>query len=322
MMSLTAKLNIQTPSPEQVISPHWEALQESQGIQISVKRDDLIHPEISGNKWRKLKHALVPAIAANTKHIISFGGGFSNHIHALGYCCHQLNIHFTAIIRGDYSKNPSPMLQDLVSWKANIQYVDRNTYQQRTDPSYLQTLQQQYPNALLIPEGGSQLQALKGVAEIVDELREPYDYIVAPVASGGTLAGLITALSPCLSSCLTSGLTKKPKTSACKVLGIGVLKGEGYLEQLVSDLLADSLANNQQTQNWQINHDYHFGGYAKSSNELKQFCRDFQQQTQINIEPVYSGKLFFALRNLIAKGYFPKGSRILALHTGGLQGAR
>ncbi len=302
-MSLTEKLAIQTPSPVQVITPHWAKLRD---IQISIKRDDLLHPVISGNKWRKLKYTLLEACDNDVKHIVSFGGGYSNHLHALGYCCHQLGIHLSAIVRGDYSQNLSPMLRDLLNWGADIQYVDRATYQQRAEPQYLQTLTTKYPSALLIPEGGSQLQALKGVAEIVDELCNPYDYILAPVASGGTLAGLIT------------GLTKHGKLTDCKILGIGVLKGEGYLEQLVTNLLA----KDEQTKNWQINHDYHFGGYAKSNHELAQFCSDFHQQTKTKIEPVYSGKLFFALRDLIAKGYFSHGSRILALHTGGLQGAR
>jgi len=297
------QLEIAAPSVETMIQADWAT---KHGITLRVKRDDLLHPVISGNKWRKLKHGLLPAIEANTKHIISFGGGFSNHIHALGYCCQHLKIQFTAIIRGDYSQNPNPMLQDLMNWHANIRYVDRKTYQQRAEPDYLKMLQQQYPNALLIPEGGSQREALQGVADIVDELCHPYDFILAPVASGGTLAGLI------------KGISKYAALIDCKILGIAVLKGEGYLEQLVTDLLAEE----EHLKNWQINHDYHFGGYAKSNDELTQFCRDFFHQTEIKIEPVYSGKLFFALRDLIAKGYFPHGSRILALHTGGLQGAR
>jgi 1-aminocyclopropane-1-carboxylate deaminase len=301
--NLLSQLTITTPSAESIIQPNWGA---KYGITLAVKRDDLLHPVISGNKWRKLKHALTPAIAAKTQHIISFGGGFSNHLHALGYCCHQLNIQFTAIIRGDYSHNPSPMLQDLICWKTNIQYVDRKTYQQRGEPDYLKMLLRLYPNALIIPEGGSQRQALQGVEEIIQELQVQYDYILAPVASGGTLAGLI------------QGATQDVKHHSCQILGIGVLKGEGYLEQLVRDLLVEDDNN----KNWQINHHYHFGGYAKSNHELKEFCDDFYQQTEIKIEPVYSGKLFFALRGLINNGYFPQKSRILALHTGGLQGAR
>jgi 1-aminocyclopropane-1-carboxylate deaminase len=302
-MSLVAKLAIQTPSPEQVLSPHWAKLQN---IQISIKRDDLLHPIVSGNKWRKLKYVLLETSDNDVKHIVSFGGGYSNHLHALGYCCQQLGIRLNAIIRGDYSQNLSPMLRDLLSWGTDIQYVDRVTYQQRAEPQYLQTLTTKYPNALLIPEGGSQQQALKGVAEIIQELTHQYDYILAPVASGGTLAGLI------------QGTTKQIKHNGCQILGMAVLKGEGYLEQLVTTLLTED----NDTRNWQINHNYHFGGYAKSNSELAQFCSDFYQQTDIKIEPVYSGKLFFALRDLVNKKYFPDGSRILALHTGGLQGAR
>lgn len=298
---LESILGIQTPSPELIIKPTWPELQR---YQLSVKRDDLIHPVVSGNKWRKLKYALQQATSNNVKHIVSFGGGYSNHLHALGYCCQKLGIRLSAIIRGDYSQNLSPMLQDLLNWDADIQYVDRATYQQRAEPKYLATLTTKYPHAVLIPEGGSQQQALKGVAEIIQELTHQYDYILAPVASGGTLAGLI------------DGLTQTK--SATKILGVAVLKGQGYLEQLVESLLSQQ----HHKADWTITHDYHCGGYAKSNNELSQFCAEFEQQTQIPVEPVYSGKLFYALQQLTLNGYFPNGSRVLALHTGGLQGGR
>ncbi|MEO9945979.1 pyridoxal-phosphate dependent enzyme [Paraglaciecola sp.] len=299
-MQLTEKLTINTPSSVQVITPDWV----NNKIQLSIKRDDQIHSIISGNKWRKLHHTLEQAVKQNTKHIVSFGGGFSNHLHALGYCCHQLNIQFTAIVRGDYSKNLSPMLQDLLDWKTDVQYVDRVTYKKRTNIEYIQQLQKQYPRALLIPEGGSQQQALQGVANIITELPQTYDYIIAPVASGGTLAGLIKGVS-----------TYSPTT---QVLGIGVLKGQGYLEELVASLLP----NRQACNNWHINHDFHFGGYAKSTTELHEFCSDFLKQTHIPIEPVYSGKLIFALKRLIFEEFFPANAKVLILHTGGLQGAR
>ena len=302
-MSLVKQLFIPVPSPEQLLTPSWANLHD---VQISVKRDDLLHPIISGNKWRKLKYTLLEASENNVKHIISFGGGYSNHLHALGYCCLQLGIRLSAIVRGDYSQNLSPMLRDLLSWGTDIQYVDRITYQQRADPQYLQTLTTQYPNALLIPEGGSQQQALSGVAEIIQELTQQYDYILAPVASGGTLAGLI------------DGLAQPKNIASCRVLGIAVLKGQGYLEQLVGSLLT----KRHHKVDWKINHDYQFGGYAKCNSELSQFCGEFEQQTKIAVEPVYSGKLFYALYKLTINGYFPNGSRVLALHTGGLQGAR
>ena len=295
--SLLQRLAIQQPSAEQAIFPSWPGLEH---LSLTIKRDDLLHPIISGNKWRKLQHSLLLAIQQNIKHIVSFGGGFSNHLHALGYCCHQLDIKFTAMVRGDYSANPSPMLLDLFRWQADIQYVNKITYQRRDEPDYLVELQTKYPNTFIIPEGGSNSLALQGVGKIVSELSQNYDYIVAPAASGGTLAGLINVT----------------RDSSSKILGIGVLKGQDYLEQLVQDLLP------QPADHWSINHDYHFGGYAKSSAELHHFCTDFYQQTQIEIEPIYSAKLFFALRDLVSQGYFCKGSKILALHTGGLQGAR
>lgn len=292
-------LNIQSPSPTHLIRPDWPG---AENHQITLKRDDLLHPVISGNKWRKLKYALLEAQQNQVKQLISFGGGFSNHLHALAYCCYQMNIRFTAIIRGDYSGNPSPMLRDLVSWGAELNYVDRLTYQLRDKPEYLASLQQQYPDGIIIPEGGSQALALKGVGEVITELNEDYDYIMAPVGSGGTLAGLINTTQ-----------------SNTHIMGIAVLKGKGYLESLVSQLLPAPVKSKS---NWHINHHYHLGGYAKTTSELNAFCDTFFQQTAIQIEPVYSGKLFFALRDLIEKHVFPQGSRILVLHTGGLQGAR
>ncbi len=293
-------LGIVQPSPVQSICPNWQGIEQ---VNLQVKRDDLLHPIISGNKWRKLKYALLGAVQQQKQHIISFGGGYSNHLHALGYCCFKLNIQFTAIVRGNYSANLSPMLHDLTQWQANIHYVDRITYQKRAEPDYLQSLQAQYPQALIIPEGGSEASALQGVAEIIQEAGNAFNYIVAPVASAGTLAGLISANT----------------NQHTKVIGIAVLKGKGYLEKLVNHLLIDPPTSNH---HWQIEHDYHFGGYAKADSKLKQFCTDFTQQTQIPIEPVYSGKMFFALSQLISQQQFAQGSKILALHTGGLQGAR
>lgn len=284
------------PSPEQAFTPDWPGADR---VNIWIKRDDLLHPIISGNKWRKLKYALEKLLAQQPRHIISFGGGYSNHLHALAYCCYQLQIKLTAVIRGDYSANLTPMLQDLLCWGSDIQYVERKTYRLRHQADYLVKLKQQYPDAHIIPEGGSQVDAIAGVAEIVSELTNDYDYILSPVASGGTLAGLITA-------------TEQQHT---KVIGIAVLKGQGYLENLVKGFLP---ANNK-ADNWQILHQFHQGGYGKTNEQLTQFC---QQQTAIPLEPVYSGKLFYAVQQLIAIGYFQPNSRILLLHTGGLQGAR
>jgi 1-aminocyclopropane-1-carboxylate deaminase len=293
-------LAITCPSVEQRLEVDWP---NSDNYQIWLKRDDLLHPVISGNKWRKLKYALLAAKKNKISHIVSFGGGFSNHLHALGYACSRLDIQLTAIVRGDYSAHPSPMLEDLTRWHVKVQYVDRQTYRLRSDADYLAQLSLTHPGAMIIPEGGSQHSALEGVMEIIDELQHSYDHILAPVASGGTLAGLIHA----------TGHTDT------KVTGIAVLKGQGYLENLVTELLP---TGTKPSHNWHINHDHHFGGYAKSAPHLRAFCASFYAQTQIPVEPVYSGKLFYAARALISEGEFAQGAKILLLHTGGLQGAR
>lgn len=297
---LSTQLHLSLPSPE-----HEIKLREAQqrDIKVWVKRDDTIHPVISGNKWRKIKHHLVHAQQHQIQHIISFGGGFSNHLHALSYCCQQLNIRFTAIVRGNYEKKPSPMLLDLASWNTDIRYVNKITYQKR-DTLLLKHLQIEFPDALIIPEGGSSELAFQGVADIINELTQAYDFILAPVASGGTLAGLIKA--------------SDKLSLSTQILGIGVLKGQDYLEELVNELLPDEHTN----RNWKINHDYHFGGYAKKNAELISYCTAFNEQHAIQIEPIYSGKLFYALEDLLKRHYFPAGSRIIAIHTGGLQGAR
>tara|TARA_A200000159_G_scaffold63861_2_gene59053 strand:+ start:1778 stop:2701 length:924 start_codon:yes stop_codon:yes gene_type:complete len=300
------KTSLTLPSPVEPFFPKWKGAEK---VSLFVKRDDAIHPIMSGNKWRKLSNALPPSLP---KAIVSFGGGFSNHLHALGFICFKLGIPFTAIIRGDYSATPSPMIKDLIQWQTHIEYVDRITYKKRSDSAYLNELKLQFPDAIIIPEGGSQAQALQGIKDMVDEIEVDFDFIVAPVASGATLAGIINALNK------RNRTTATDFRSLHKVIGIGVLKGEGYLEGLVQKFLPIS---KHQT-SWHIDHNYHFGGYAKAPNELQTFCNDFNDNMEFKIEPVYSGKAFWAVKDMLAKGKFEDRSRIVVLHTGGLQGAR
>lgn len=204
------------------------------------------------------------------------------------------------------------MIKDLIQWQTHIEYVDRITYKKRSDSAYLNELKLQFPDAIIIPEGGSQAQALQGIKDMVDEIEVDFDFIVAPVASGATLAGIINALNK------RNRTTATDFRSLHKVIGIGVLKGEGYLEGLVQKFLPIS---KHQT-SWHIDHNYHFGGYAKAPNELQTFCNDFNDNMEFKIEPVYSGKAFWAVKDMLAKGKFEDRSRIVVLHTGGLQGAR
>jgi 1-aminocyclopropane-1-carboxylate deaminase len=302
------KSSLTLPSPLIPFKPNWEGASK---VSLFVKRDDAIHPVMSGNKWRKLSHALTSPLP---KAIVSFGGGFSNHLHALGFVCHKLGIPLHAIIRGDYSASPTPMIEDLKSWGTHINYVDRITYKKRNDSAYLQQLKQQHPDATIIPEGGSQAQALQGIENMVDEIDIDFDFIVAPVASGATLAGIVSALN----KRNKNNAADTHQLAVCKAIGVGVLKGEDYLEALVEQFLPASLGRS----NWHIDHNYHFGGYAKAPNELQTFCNDFKNTFDFDIEPVYSGKAFWAVKDMLAKGMFKDGSRIVILHTGGLQGAR
>ncbi len=299
------KTSLALPSPLIPFKPNWEGASK---VSLYVKRDDAIHPVMSGNKWRKLSHTLTSPLPNAA---ISFGGGFSNHLHALGFACFKLGIPFTAIIRGDYSAAPSPMIKDLMQWQTRIEYVNRITYTKRNDSAYLDELKLEFPNAIIIPEGGSQALALQGIKDMVDEIEVDFDFIVAPVASGATLAGIVNALNK------RNILMATDFRSRNKAIGIGVLKGEGYLEGLVEQFLPTT----NQT-NWHIDHSYHFGGYAKAPSELQTFCNDFNNTMAFEIEPVYSGKTFWAVKDMLAKGKFKDGSRIVVLHTGGLQGAR
>ena len=274
---------------------------ENNNLIVSVKRDDNIHPIISGNKWRKLKFNLRFAKENNYTGIISFGGSFSNHIHALAFACQQQGLKSLGIIRGesDYASNYTLTMAQ--QWGMTLNFVDRKTYRLREDTDYLENLQQKYPDYLLVPEGGSNKLALAGVGEIITELNQQceFDTLLTPVGSGGTLAGLIQA-----------------DNNQHQLLGISVLKQDGYLTEQVNLLLSEE----QHFYNWQILSAFHRGGYAKFSKEDEQRIVSFNLQTGFVFEPVYSGKMLLAFLDLIEQGYFSKGQRIVLLHTGGLQG--
>lgn len=315
-----------------------DSLKACEKLQVYVKRDDLIHEVISGNKWRKLaaiaEHVVQKQHSPSPiKHIMSFGGAYSNHLHALAYLCTTMGIKFSPIIRGDYSANLTPMLQDIITWGATPLYISKIEYKHRHQSKYYQSLAAKIGADMVIPEGGSSIDAFKGLAEMASEISTScpdLTHIVLPVASGGSLAGLAHYCA------------NNKKMRNIQIIGVGVLKGENYLENLVNNLLNDAVNisekhrqdQNKPPQNWQILHDYHHGGYAKTSPQLVQFINHFNKLANvtglnanehcpsINIEPTYSGKCFFALQKLIEKQFFPLNSKIMVIHTGGLQAIR
>ncbi|TRW94567.1 1-aminocyclopropane-1-carboxylate deaminase/D-cysteine desulfhydrase [Candidatus Methylobacter oryzae] len=268
-------------------------------IELWMKRDDLLHPVISGNKWRKLKYILDHALTLGADTLISMGGAYSNHLHALAYVGKVLGMKTVGLIRGERPEVLTPTLQDMAEWGMELKFVSRTEYRQLRQYKGYYDLPGLKPRHYWLPEGGAQALALKGVAELVDEMEISYDTLCVPSGTGTTLAGIIEAVPEQVS-----------------VLGVAALKNAGFLTAEVEGILSQS------RNNWQINLDYHFGGFAKTNAELNAFIEDFELKTTIPLEPVYTGKMMHAVYDLIKKRYFKPGQRIIAVHTGGLQGKR
>lgn len=292
-------LNLETTFKRSVLSKIDDPVLEPYDIELWIKRDDLLHPVISGNKWRKLKYILDHALCSDATEIISMGGAYSNHLHALAYAGQALGVKTTGIIRSEPTETLTPTLIDLQNWDMELRFVSRSDYRQLRQYKNCHDLPGLLAQQYWLPEGGAQPLALQGVAELVAEIDMPYNLLCAPCGTGTTLAGLIAAVPEQVS-----------------VMGIAALKNAGFLIRDVEALLA------QAHHNWQINLDYHFGGYASSNAELDAFINAFENNTGIPLEPVYTGKMLYALYELIKNRTFKPGQRIIALHTGGLQGNR
>jgi len=289
----------ETPSITPLIAINDSLLLQKK-ITLLVKRDDLIHQEISGNKWRKLKYNLLEAKKLGYKQILTFGGAYSNHIAATAAAAKKYGFESIGIIRGDeLNKSSNSTLQKADKDGMHLQFVTRNEFQRKTDPSWLKNLEEKY-NAYIIPEGGSNLLATLGVKEIVPEINLPFDIIACPVGTGGTLAGLV------------HGLSKDQQ-----VYGYAVLKGEKYLEQEV-----DALLEKAQYELKKIIHSYHFGGYAKFNDSLLTFIHKFKEEHDIPLDPIYTGKMMYGLFDQIKNNVFAPNTTIVAIHTGGLQSIR
>ncbi|WP_440054881.1 1-aminocyclopropane-1-carboxylate deaminase/D-cysteine desulfhydrase [Pseudoalteromonas sp. T1lg65] len=267
------------------------------GIRLRVKRDDLLHPVIQGNKWRKLKYNLLEMQHRGLSELVTFGGAFSNHLYATSMACKIFRFTGQIIVRGPLLDHQNPTIKMAQACGLTLHSVTRQEYRERGNKEYVENLKRRFPHAWLIPEGGTNSFAINGVKELANALPNT-DYVACAVGSGGTLAGLISGL---------------PNTAHC--IGISVLKGADYLQQEIN-----ALVTNDRTANWHLLHDYHHGGYAKLTEPLIQFCKTMRRHHHLPLEPIYTGKLLFALFDLIEKGYFKRGSDIIAIHTGGLQG--
>lgn len=273
------------------------AIDLPKGISLVIKRDDLIHPFVSGNKFRKLKYNLLQAKAENQSALLTFGGAYSNHIAAVAYAGKENGFHTIGIIRGDELADKiesNPTLNFAQECGMQFEFVSRETYRLKTEESFLEQLQQKYGAFYLIPEGGTNAFAIQGCEEILTPEDASFDYVACAIGTGGTISGLINSVLP-----------------HQKVLGFPAIKGE---------FLQDEIRKFAHHENWELITDYHFGGYGKVSPDLIDWINRFYAQTQIPLDPIYTGKMVFGILDLIAKNYFPENANILLIHTGGLQG--
>jgi 1-aminocyclopropane-1-carboxylate deaminase len=270
---------------------HLPILNEK-NLRLIIKRDELCHPEVSGNKLRKLKYQLLDAKQRGYNKLWTFGGAYSNHLLATAAAGHIWGFETAAFVRGnELSPEANPTLSHCNAYGMKMHFVDRESYRNKTELS--DSIPEDYYH---LPEGGSSKMALKGVAELLDEQEFP-DYICTAVGTGGTLAGL-----------------SSHESYSGQVIGISVLKGAEYVE---SEILKLGISKES---NFKIFHDYHFGAYGKYTDALISFMKDFEKEHHIPLEQVYTGKAMWGVLDLIEKNYFKPYSTILFLHTGGLQG--
>ncbi|OAQ42416.1 1-aminocyclopropane-1-carboxylate deaminase [Pedobacter psychrophilus] len=264
-------------------------------VSLSFKRDDLIHPFISGNKWRKLKFNLIKARELNKKHLVTYGGAYSNHLLASAAAGAKFNFKTSAFVRGEEANNPILNLCRLFGM--NLIFVSREDYKNKA--KLVSNNFNDNNEVYVLEEGGFGFEAEKGCREIITELKNNYDHIFCSAGTGATAAGIINQVS--LSQLKTT------------VHIVSLLKGGEFLKTEIDKLLIHKIE-------YQLHTDYHFGGYAKTKPELINFIKDFTQQTGILIDPVYTSKTLFAIQDLASKNYFKKNDKVLMIHTGGLFG--
>jgi len=266
-----------------------------------IKRDDLLHPEISGNKIRKLKYNLIQAKNEGFDTLLTFGGAYSNHIFAVAAAAEIYGFKTIGVIRGEAYQDLNPTLRYAVSKGMHLHYSSREDYRKKYTPEFVNALRNLYGNFYLIPEGGTNPHALKGCAEIVKEIDVNFDYITASCGTGGTLGGIIAGLD-----------------GNKHAIGFPALKGGGFLKNDIQQHIRKY--NDSVYINWHLMLDYHFGGYARYSMDLINFINGFKADHNIPLDPVYTGKMMFGIFDMIRNNKFTVGSKIIAIHTGGLQG--
>lgn len=276
---------------------HFLKLNLPNNIKLIIKREDLLHPHISGNKFRKLKYNVIEAQKQKADKLLTFGGAYSNHIAATAAAGKEYGIATLGVIRGEEIVNKidaNPTLSFARDCGMQFKFISRETYRNKSTPEYIEELYKEFGMFYLLPEGGTNELAVKGCEEILTEEDKAFTYITCAIGTGGTIAGLINTALP-----------------HQKVLGFPALKHAG---------LSADIAKFAKQDNWELIEDYHFGGYGKINENLVNFINKFFDETNVPLDPVYTGKMVFGVMDMVNKGYFPENSNILVIHTGGLQG--
>lgn len=265
-------------------------------IKVYLQRDDLLHKDVSGNKWRKLEYALRHYDYKQYNGIVSFGGAFSNHLAATAAACKLLDIPFVAFIRGEEPVKNNPTILFLKEQGATLHWVSREMYRSLREQSWPNPNPNIYNQYLVIPEGGSTHNAIRSCMEMSNEWNNKYDYACCSIGTGTTFAGMVNGL-------------EHAKTQS---LGFIMLKDKNYLTSEIEKMTTHN--------NYELNRSYHFNGFAKADDNLVEFLNRFYKDNKIPLDPIYTGKLMYGIYDLVKNDYFPKGSKIIAVHTGGLQG--
>jgi 1-aminocyclopropane-1-carboxylate deaminase len=276
---------------------------EAAGVSVLIKREDLNHPTVSGNKWWKLKYNLEEAKRQSCDTLLTFGGAYSNHIYATAAAAEACHFKSVGIIRGEESSRQNPTLAFAQANGMKLDFLSREDYRNKNSESFHSFLKDKYPTAFIIPEGGTYDYAIRGVKEFTEEMLNPieFDYLILPVGMGGTISGIIQSAAP-----------------GKIVIGVSVLKNGDFLRNDIGKLTDGERPSNTR---WELLTEYHYGGYGKVSRPLMKLIFEMADEHNLPLDPVYTGKAMGAMLSKIREGYFPKGSTILFLHTGGLQGS-
>ena len=285
---------VRVPSPMQrLIDDRLQAA----GVEVWLKRDDLIHARVPGNKWRKLKHNLAEAAARGHRRLLTFGGAYSNHIRAVAAAGPLCGFSTVGIIRGEEHLPLNSALAFAVRQGMRLGYLSRDAYRRKTEADVLDRLRREFGSFYLLPEGGSNELAARGCAEIPAEIEMGFDVICCPCGTGGTLAGIAAGLRP-----------------GQRAVGFSALKGGDFMDGEVADLQAGAFGSRRG--DWRIETGYHFGGYARKTAELEAFVADFRARHGVVLDWVYVAKMMYGIYSLARAGAFNPGNRVVAVITG------